>query len=197
MKFLYFIYILLFFLIFNIIWAQGIPIIENRSKVIARVKSVIIGDFPCVELVLEILKSEGIEGFRNFAKEGDIILAIPFSLNPSLDLLLLPENRNLLLCYFLKPSDKISCIIELAGDERKRGWIIRSIERIIEDSEKNLEEVIKYFLLGKGFIKEGEVFSLEIEEKREKEWKVKVQTSKVKLRIILDSSLSILSFSSL
>ncbi|MCS7201755.1 MAG: hypothetical protein NZ841_03155 [Dictyoglomus sp.] len=194
MRFLYF--IIFFILISNIIWAR-VPIIENRSKVIARVKSVIIGDFPYVELVLEILKSESIGGFRNFAKEGDIILAFPLSLNPSLDLLLLPENRNLLLCYFLKPSDKVSCIIEFAGDERKRGWIIRSIERIIEDPEKNLEEVIKYFLLGKGFIKEKEDFSWEIEEKREKEWKVKVQTSKVRLRLILDSSLSILSFSSL
>lgn len=189
--------ILFFIFLINIILAQNIPIVENRSKIIARVKAIILGDFPYVELILEILKSESIEGFKNFAKEGQIILAIPFSLNPSLDLLLLPENRNLLQCYFLKPSDKVFCIIEFVGDERRRGWIIRSIEKVLESSEENLKEVLKYFLLGKGFIKEGEDFSFEIEEKGEKYWKVKIQTSKVRLKVILDSSLSILSFSSL
>lgn len=189
--------ILFFIFLINIILAQNIPIVENKSKIIARVKAIILGDFPYVELILEILKSESIEGFKNFAKEGQIILAIPFSLNPSLDLLLLPENRNLLQCYFLKPSDKVFCIIEFVGDERRGGWIIRSIEKVLESSEENLKEVLKYFLLGKGFIKEGEDFSFEIEEKGEKYWKVKIQTSKVRLKVILDSSLSILSFSSL
>lgn len=194
MKLLSFFIFILF--ITNIIWAQRVPVIENRSKVIARIRSVILGNFPYVELILEILKSESIEGFKNFAKEGQIILAIPFSLNPTLDNLLPPENRNLLLCYFLKPSDHVSCIIEFVGDEIRRGWIIRSIEGILESPLENLEEVIRYFLLGKGYIKGEEGFSWEIEEKGEKEWRIKVQTSKLNLRIILNSSLSILSFSS-
>lgn len=193
MRLLPFIIFILF--LTNIIWAQSVPVIENRSRIIAKVKSVFLGNFPYVELVLEILKSESIEGFKNFAKEGQIILAIPFSLNPSLEQLLIPENRNLLFCYFLKPSDEISCIIEFVGDERRRGWVIRSIERRIK--EENLEEVIKYFLLGKGFIKENENFSWEIKEKNEKVWKVEVQTEKGKLEIIIDPSLSILSYSSL
>ncbi|PMQ01501.1 MAG: hypothetical protein CBR30_05735 [Dictyoglomus sp. NZ13-RE01] len=175
------IFMLLIFLI-NILWAQEVPVIENRSKVIARVRGVILGEFPHVELILEILKSENVEGYKNFAKENQIILATPFS-----------QTQDLFLCYFLRPSDEVLCLLEFVGDERKRGWIIRSIKRL--GREEDLEDVIKYFLIGKGFIKEGEDFSFEIVKKDENGWEVEVNLSRLRIRIVLDSSLSILSFS--
>ncbi|HOJ93137.1 MAG TPA: hypothetical protein PKW23_05740 [Dictyoglomaceae bacterium] len=179
------IFIISAFVFLHPIFAQNVPVIENRSRVLAKVKAVILYDFPNVELVLQVIKSENIEGYRNLVKDGQIILASP-----------LHEDKDLFLCYYLKPYDEVNCVLELVGDERGRKWIIREIERVKELSDGELKEVIEFFLIGKGIIKEGEDFDFQIEdkmeEKMEDKMKIKVNVKEKEIYLIMDSSYSIL-----
>jgi hypothetical protein len=169
------------------------PIVENKSLVLAKVKSVILGKFPYVELVLEILESKSIEGYKNFIKKGDLILAIPYSLkNIDPKVLLLPENRNLLLCYYLRPLDLIYATIELVGDERGSGYVIREVERVGEISKDNIKDIIKDFMRVKGIIKEEDI-QVEVEEK-DNYYFVKVFVEDKVYNLVLDRSLAIISF---
>lgn len=168
------------FLIFIIIFlltlsfAQNVPVIENRSKVIARVKVVILRDFPNGELILEVLESEDIKGYKNFAKKGDIIIAN-----------FVPKEPSLYFCYFLKPKDEISAILEFVGDERKRMWILREVERKERIEEKDIEEILKYYLLAKGIIKEDERFEYKIIDSKEG-YKIEVKIHNKSLNIFMD-----------
>lgn len=190
-KFLIMVLSLLF--LYQYTFAQSMPIVENKSLVLAKVKSVILGKFPYVELVLEVLESKSIEGYKNFIKKGDLILAIPYSLkNIDPKVLLLPENRNLLLCYYLRPLDLIYATIELVGDERGSGYVIREVERIGEVSKDNIKDVIKDFMRVKGIIKEEDI-QVEVEEK-DNYYFVKVFVEDKIYNLVLDRSLAIISF---
>jgi len=190
-KFLIMVLSLLF--LYQYTFAQSMTIVENKSLVLAKVKSVILGKFPYVELVLEVLESKSIEGYKNFIKKGDLILAIPYSLkNIDPKVLLLPENRNLLLCYYLRPLDLIYATIELVGDERGSGYVIREVERVGEVSKDNIKDVIKDFMRVKGIIKEEDI-QVEVEEK-DHYYFVKVFVEDKVYNLVLDRSLAIISF---
>lgn len=181
------------FLLWEYTFAQGMPIIENKSLILARVKSVILGKFPYVELVLEVLESRSVEGYKNFVKEGDLILAVPYSLkNIDPKVFLLTENRNLLLCYYLRPLDLIYATVEFVGDEGGAGYVIREVERVGEVSKDNINDVIKDFMKVKGIIKEEDV-QVEVEVKNSYYF-VRVFVGDKVYNLVLDRSLAIISF---
>jgi hypothetical protein len=158
--------IIIFLIIFLITFsfAQNIPVIENRSKVIAKVRGVILRDFPNGELILEILESMNIEGYKNFAKKGDVIIAN-----------FIPREPSLYLCYFLKPKDEILAILEFVGDERKRMWMIRDVEKREKIEEKDIEEILRYYLFTKGLIdKDGRFYYKIIENKEVYKIEIKI-----------------------
>ncbi len=188
-------FLILFLIItlFQNAFANMVPVIENRSKVVAKVKAVILKDFPFSEIVLEILKSESVEGFKNLAKVGDIILACPLSLKPNIATISDFEKEVLYTCYFLKPGDMVKGEIEFIGDEVKRGWVIREVERFVEVNEDSLKDVIYSFLKAKGLIKEKEEFEYKIF-KDEGNYKVEVRLGGKEIYIILDENLVILNY---
>ncbi|MGB9788910.1 MULTISPECIES: hypothetical protein [Dictyoglomus] len=189
----YFLILLLILILFQVTFANMVPVVENRSKVIARVRAVFLKDFPFSEIVLEILKSENVEGFKNFAEVGDIILVYPISLKPNISSAGDFERRILYTCYFLKPGDMVRAEIEFIGDEVMRGWVVRDVERIVEVREDLLKDVIYSFLKAKGVIKEGEGLEYKVV-KDGKFYKVKAKVEEKEINIILDENLVILNY---
>ncbi|MCX7720196.1 MAG: hypothetical protein N2Z64_02835 [Dictyoglomus thermophilum] len=189
----YFLILIIFLILIQVAFGSMIPVVENRSIVIAKVKAIVHKEFPFSEIVVEVVRSESVEGFKNFAKVGDIIPLYPLSLNANLENIDDFRKKVLYTCYFLKPGDLVKAEIEFVGDEARRGWVIRDIERIIEVNEGLLKDVIYSFLKAKGFIKDKEELKYEVFKDGEN-YRVEVILDNKKLTIILDKSYVILNY---
>lgn len=163
--------------------AQQVPIVENRSIVFAKVQCVILKNMENPELALQILESKGVEGYRNLAKVGDLILAVPFKYLKKEEMNLIPT---------LRPGDLIEGELEFVGDEYGRKWIIRSIDKYIDDSL--LKDVVKNFLLSKRYLKINQDFSYEINKLDDKlNVIIKLDESKI-LTLIMNKDLVIIDY---
>lgn len=178
-----FIFIVLFFGLINKVIAQQIPVVENKSIIVAKVQCVILKNIENPELVLQILESKGVEGYRNLAKVGDLILAVPFKY-------LKKEDINLI--QTLRPGDLVEGEIEFVGDEYGRKWIIRSIEKYLDNNL--LKDVIKSFLISKRYLKKDQDFSYEINKLDDKiHIIIKLDGSKI-LTLIMNKDLVIIDY---
>lgn len=142
----------LLFVLMNKVLAQQVPVVENRSIILAKVQCVILKNKENLEVVFQVLESKGVEGYRNLARIGDLILAVPFKYL---------KNEELELILSLKPMDLVEGELEFVGDEYGRRWIIRRIEKYID--MEILKDVVRSFLISKRYIKEDDEFSYKIE----------------------------------
>lgn len=177
-----FLIIILSLILLNDALAQQVPVIENRSLVIAEVQGIILKDPELPELILKILESKSIEGYRNMAKVGEIVLVVPFRYM---------ESKDLGLLLSLKPKDRIEGELEFVGDEYERKWIIRRVKKYIEESY--IYEMVKNFLILKRFIKKEEDLSYTLEE-LEDGFKLTINTKEKVLNLIMNKDLIIIDY---
>ena len=105
---------------------QGVPVVPNRSRIIAKVVGVKKLDYPKAELTLQIKEINDILGYKNLLTSKKEIKAYPQFITDydGSILMLLPQNTKLFELYNLSIGKRISAEITYCGDEKRGGWEI-------------------------------------------------------------------------
>jgi hypothetical protein len=114
-----------------------VPIVPNKSKIVAEVLNIERGDFPQTLITLQILESKNVNEFHNLLEPEEIIEASPqyvyeFTSGTQQIVFTDPNNIQNFLAYYLLPQDRISAIAKANGGNGNIVWRITDIKRIAE-----------------------------------------------------------------
>ena len=125
----------------EIVGEPSMPMIPNKSDIVAEVLNVERGDFPQTLITLKILESKNVNGFHNLLEPGEIMKASPHYIHDfasrTLQIIFThPQNVQNFVAYYLLPKDRISAIAKvkarIKGGNGKLVWWVTDIERIAE-----------------------------------------------------------------
>ena len=103
-------------------------IVDNRSKIVGEIIEAVPHEGSKFFLRIQIEEVVSIPDYSSFARNGEEIEVYPNFIRregQAIDYNI-PENEKMLQAGTLQPGEKISAIVYLQGDERKRTWLMMS-----------------------------------------------------------------------